>query len=375
MSAAALRADFAVARGASRVEAQLEVARGELVALIGPSGAGKSTILEAVAGRAPLTEGTIVVDGRVVSSARVHVPAARRGVVLLDQDARLFPHLTALENVAFGLRVRGAPKAAALDRASGWLDRVGLAGLAGRMPRQLSGGQQQRVALARALAVEPALVLLDEPFSSLDVETAVDTRDVVQEQLAATAASAVIVTHAVEDAAAVAGRALVVEAGRVVQAGALRDVLERPATRFAAAFAGVNRIEGAVHAGSWSDGGALRLATGDWTAPDGAASAVFAPGDVVLGRDDEPGPAGALALRAEVHSVRQLASGVRVVVRRGAGDAARIAIDVARDRAAALTPAVGDRVLAWIAPGHVRLVPAPLSPGAPTAPGGRSVEP
>ncbi|WP_318255311.1 MULTISPECIES: ABC transporter ATP-binding protein [Agrococcus] len=394
MSGAALDARIVVHRAhGMTVRAHVRAAAGEAVALIGPSGAGKSTILQAIAGEAPLADGEVVIGERSVATARRSLPAHRRGVVLLDQHPRLFPHLTAGENVAFGLRASGVAKAAAAERADAWLDRVGLRGLGDRAPERLSGGQQQRVALARALAVEPALVLLDEPFTSLDVETAADVRALVHEQLASSGATALVVTHAAADAAALAARIVVIEHGRVAQHGALRAVLERPATRFAAAFADVNRIEGVVRDGVWTAGGGLRLdaraqasaSTDGATAADGDAAAVVRPADVrltaagaaaargtELGTHADAGRAGGAEFGGEATVLRvlRLPAGLRVVVALdgAAPDAPGIAADL--DERTAAEPALrpGARVRVSIDPQRLRLVPHQGSPNAAPAP-------
>ncbi|MEU1971025.1 ATP-binding cassette domain-containing protein [Microbacterium sp. NPDC019599] len=248
MTGAALDAHVVVRRHGFELEVQLAAGSGEIVAVMGPSGAGKSTLLAALAGLAHLDGGHVRLDATAVAdaAARLHVPPDRRGVVLLGQDPRLFPHLTARENVAFGPRAKGIAKADAHRDADAWLARVGLEGAGERHPARLSGGQQQRVALARALAVEPRVLLLDEPLTSLDVETAADVRALLRAQLAATRATAVVVSHDAADAAALAGRLVVVEAGRTVQAGPVEDVLSAPATRFIAAVAAAHRFDGSI---------------------------------------------------------------------------------------------------------------------------------
>ncbi len=165
-------------------------------------------------------------------------------MVLLGQDPRLFPHLTIIENVAFGPRAHGTDRAAARRSATEWLRRVGLGDAGERHPAQLSGGQQQRVALARALAVEPRMLLLDEPLTSLDVETAADVRDLLRAQLAETGATALLVSHDATDAVGVARRLIVLEQGTVAQEGLVEDVLAAPATRFVAAVAAAHRFGG-----------------------------------------------------------------------------------------------------------------------------------
>ena len=244
MTGTALAAHVVVRRHGFDLDARIDAAPGETVAVMGPSGAGKSTLLAAIAGLARLDGGSVRLGETIVAGEGVHVPPDRRGVVLLGQDARLFPHLSARENVAFGPRAKGADKATARRDADDWLARVGLEGAGARHPDRLSGGQQQRVALARALAASPRVLLLDEPLTSLDVETAADVRALLRSQLAATRATAVVVSHDATDAAALADRLVVIEAGRVVQDGRVDDVLGTPATRFIAAVAAAHRWGG-----------------------------------------------------------------------------------------------------------------------------------
>ena len=234
------------------LDLHLDLAPGERVAVMGPSGAGKSTLLAALAGFVRLDAGRIELDGDVIADASVrggtarrgiHVAPMDRGVVLLGQEARLFPHLSARENVAFGPRARGHSRTESGHAADEWLDRVGLAGFGNRMPAQLSGGQQQRVAVARALAVEPRLVLLDEPLTALDIQTAAEIRMLLADQLRSTA---VVITHDPVDALAIADRLVVIERGRVTQYGSVREVMGHPATPFARALSDHVRIAGCI---------------------------------------------------------------------------------------------------------------------------------
>ena len=314
MTGAALAAEVVVARKGFRLAASIACEPGEVVAVMGPSGAGKSTLLAAIAGLARLSEGSIRIGERDVASTsrpRRHVPAAQRGAVLLGQDARLFPHLTARENIAFGPRARGRDRKVALGDADDWLWRVGLPGMGDRRPSQLSGGQQQRVAIARALATSPQVLLLDEPLTSLDPETAADVRAMLHDQLAATHVTAVVVTHDAVDAAALATRLVVLENGRVTQSGGVRDVLRAPATRFVATVAGVNLIHGVADGGRWRAAsaspevliGAADAASVAAAATEGAPlAAVFRPSDVRLERAVESTWTGALRLAAEEQS-------------------------------------------------------------------------
>ena len=217
------------------LDAALRVAAGEFVAVMGPSGAGKTSLLEAIAGLVRLDEGHVDLDGLRLSGERQHTPPSRRAIGLLGQDALLFPHMTAGENIAFAARVAGRTREESTRRATEWLGRIGLAGYGDRRPDELSGGQRQRIALARALAASPRLLLLDEPFTSLDVEAAAQLREVVREHRGAT--TTILVSHGILDAQALAERLVIVQAGRIVQDAAVAEVLASPATPFAATVA------------------------------------------------------------------------------------------------------------------------------------------
>ncbi len=241
-----LEAHVVIRRGPLTVDVVLEVADGEVLAVLGPNGAGKSTVLRVLAGLLPPDGGRVVVDGRTWDDVgeRLHLPPHRRPLGMVFQDHLLFPHLSVLENVAFGPRTRGVPKADARRAAAAWIERVGLEGLAGRRPGQLSGGQAQRAALARALVGEPALLLLDEPLSALDARTRLAVRAELRRHLADYAGSTVLVTHDPVDAMALADRVLVVEDGVVVQAGTPADVARHPRTDYVARLVGLSLLPG-----------------------------------------------------------------------------------------------------------------------------------
>ncbi|MBE7325737.1 ATP-binding cassette domain-containing protein [Nocardioides sp. Y6] len=278
-----------------RLDVTVDVPRGSTLAVLGPNGAGKSTILHAVAGLLRPHDARIALGGRVLSEvvdghARTWVPAHRRRVSLLAQQADLFPHLTVRDNVAFGPRSRGSGRTQAGEIAEEWLDRVGLEALGQRRPSQLSGGQAQRVAVARALAAAPDLVLLDEPFAALDVDATPALRHVLGEVLAER--TAVIVTHDVLDAVLLADAVAVVEEGRVVEHGPTHEVLSRPRSRFGARIAGLNLV-----AGTW-DGSGVRTRDGrrlqgtlrEAGVGDGApVVALFRPAAVAVHLDTVPG--------------------------------------------------------------------------------------
>lgn len=306
MSGNGLDAHVLVRRDAFTLDARILARAGELVAVMGPSGAGKSTLLAVIAGLERAPDSVVQVAGREVSSPRVHVPPQRRGVVLLGQDPRLFPHLSARDNVAFGLQARRVGRAQARTEAEEWLERMGLGGRGQSAPRELSGGQRQRVALARALATRPGLLLLDEPLTGLDPETAAGIREILSEQLAAT--TTLLVTHNVVDAAALASRLVMLENGSVTQSGPVREVLTRPATPFAATISGISRVPGVVADGRWR-AGTLSLPAGD--CPAGRAVAFFPPG-ALHPLASEPDPA-ALPWRARIRRLDATVSGVRAV--------------------------------------------------------------
>ncbi len=220
-----------------RLEVALQAAPGDVVAVIGPNGAGKTTLLHALSGLVAATG-----HARLAGEDLLTQPVQDRRVGLVFQDQVLFPHLSALDNVAFGPRARGSSRREARAVAASWLERVGLADLTHRRPRELSGGQAQRVALARALATDPALLLLDEPMAGLDVGVAAGLRVELRRHLASYAGVTVLVTHDALDALTLASRVLVVEDGRVAQEGPPEEVAARPRTDHVARLVGLNVI-------------------------------------------------------------------------------------------------------------------------------------
>jgi molybdate transport system ATP-binding protein len=235
-----LDAHLVVRRPGFTLDIGLTASDGEVVALLGPNGAGKTTALRALAGLIALDDGHITLDGRRIDR---EAPEQRRiGVVF--QDYLLFPHLTALDNVAFGPRCRGVPKAEARRTAHEWLRRTGLAEHERKKPRQLSGGQAQRVALARALATAPEVLLLDEPLAALDARTKVDTRAHLRAHLTDHPGATVLVTHDPLDAMMLADRLVIVEEGRVVQTGDAAAITTQPRTDYVARLVGLNLYRG-----------------------------------------------------------------------------------------------------------------------------------
>ncbi len=275
-----LRAAIDVRYDDLHLTVDLDVDDGEVVALLGPNGAGKTTALRAIAGLRPLDAGRIEIDGAVLDdpATDTFVPTSQRPIGFVFQDYLLFPRLTALDNVAFGLRARGQHRSDARSRAQHWLERVGLADHADAKPRTLSGGQAQRVALARALATEPRLLLLDEPLAALDASTRVRVRTELRRHLATFPGARLLVTHDPLDAIVLADRLVIVEHGRVTQAGTPADVTARPASRYIAQLVGINLLFG--------------TATGDRTVRlDTGAELVVA--------DPLPAPQVAIALRPQ----------------------------------------------------------------------------
>ncbi|MCX0274134.1 ABC transporter ATP-binding protein [Nocardia zapadnayensis] len=240
-----LTAELRVTRGDFALDLDLRLAPGEVVALLGPNGAGKTTALRALAGLTPLTAGSIRLGDRIWDAPpRAFVPPEHRSVGVVFQDYLLFAHLDALENVAFGLRARGLRRAVARERAAHWLHRVGLAEHTRARPRALSGGQAQRVALARALAVEPELLLLDEPLAALDAATRVRVRSELAHHLGDYPGHTLLVTHDPLDAMVLADRLVIVEGGMVVQQGPPGEVARRPRSDYVADLVGLNLFRG-----------------------------------------------------------------------------------------------------------------------------------
>ncbi len=243
-----LWADVTVSRGDFVLDVRVDVAPGQILAVLGPNGAGKTTLLRALAGLLPVSRGRIAVGDDVWDddAADVFVPPAERRAGIVFQDYRLFPHLSVLDNVAFSRHARGAGRREARRHAADVLDRLGLAALGARRPRELSGGQAQRVALARALAADPRLLLLDEPLAALDARTRLEIRTELRGYLATFDGPSLLVTHDPLEAMVLADRILVLEGGRVVQEGPPAAVARRPATEYVARLVGLNLYTGAV---------------------------------------------------------------------------------------------------------------------------------
>ncbi len=298
--------------GTLDLDVELQAETGETVAVLGPNGAGKTTALRALAGLAPLDAGYIRLAGETLDDgATINVAPERRSVGVVFQDYLLFPHLSALDNVAFGLRSRGHSRSDAHRAAHLALARVGLDEVADAKPRALSGGQTQRVALARALATEPALLLLDEPLAALDQRARATVRRELRQQLSAVPGVRILVTHDPFDAAALADRLVIVEGGRVVQTGSFAEISARPRSTYVAELVGVNLLRGTA-VGTRVDldaGGALVVAT----ATSGAVSTVFHPRAVSL-HAGEPSGSPRNVMAARVVGIERLGDRVRVQV-------------------------------------------------------------
>ncbi|GAA1917995.1 ABC transporter ATP-binding protein [Nocardioides lentus] len=302
-----------------RLDAELDADPGSVVAVIGPNGAGKTTLLTALAG-VVAAEGHVEVDGRSWTDPVVGVRERRVGWVV--QGQALFPHLSARDNVAFGLRARGVRRAEAADRAQAWLDRLGVGELADRRPTRLSGGQAQRVTIARALVTEPRLLLLDEPFSGLDVGVAAALRIELARHLASYDGVTLMVTHDALDALTLADRVVVLEDGRVAQQGTPGDVAARPRTDHVARLVGLN---------------VLRDDAGGFTA--------FRPQDVVVS-PTEPDGSARLRWAGRVAGLTPHGDAVRVQVDTRAGAGVDLLADVTPAASAQLGLSPGAEV--WV---------------------------
>lgn len=356
-----LQARLLVVREGFRLDASVQADAGEVLAVLGPNGAGKSTMLAALAGLIPLDGGRVELDGRVLEDRarglRVATQDRRAGMVF--QDYRLFPHLSARENVAFGLRATGTSRSAARAAADGWLDRLGLADQAGRRPRELSGGQAQRVALARVLCGQPRLLLLDEPLAALDVRTRSEVRTELREQLAAFRGPSLLVTHDAVEAMALADRLLILESGHVVQEGPAAEIVRHPATPYVARLVGLNLFRGTAVAGVLHIQGGGELATGN-SLLAGPALAVVRPSSVLVHRS-EPGLSSARNVwPGRLASLESLGDRVRATV---AGTPSLVA-DITPQAVAELRLVTGDPVWTSVKATDVDTYPevAPTSP-------------
>ncbi len=318
----------------------LHIEPGELVVLLGPSGCGKTTALRILAGLDEATSGTVSVGGRDVS----RVPANKRDMGMVFQAYSLFPHLTVLDNVAFGLKMRGKGKGERISRAADMLELVGLAAHTDKYAGELSGGQQQRVALARALAIQPRVLLLDEPLSALDAKVRVQLRDEIRRLQLEIGTTTLFVTHDQEEALAVADRVGVMNQGRLEQLAAPADLYANPATPFVAEFVGLNNKVPAQVSGGQAQllGAAVPTLPGSITS--GAGLAMVRPEAVTVTAD----PSGT----STVSSVAFLGPISRVYV--AMPDGAVLSAQAAGAAARAFAP--GDPVTVGVEPGGVLVV-------------------
>ncbi|MFG5720480.1 ABC transporter ATP-binding protein [Streptomyces murinus] len=288
----------------------LTVRPGEFLALLGPSGCGKTTALRMLAGFEHPDAGAVLVDGRDIT----RVPAHRRDAGMVFQSYSLFPHLSAVDNVAFGLRMRGVRAAERRSRAAELLELVGLGDKGERFPHQLSGGQQQRIALARALALRPRVLLLDEPLSALDAKVRLSLREEIRRLQQELGITTLFVTHDQEEALSIADRVAVMRAGRLEQCAEPAELYGRPATAFVAEFVGtMSRIRGELKDGTVAVLGQRLPADGE--AADGAVDVLVRPENLRVRADEQGG--------ARVVATAFLGAVVRLTVRLADGTEAK----------------------------------------------------
>jgi molybdate transport system ATP-binding protein len=332
--------EAAVGFGAFELDARLSVADGETLALVGPSGAGKSTCLGIMAGLVRPRAARVACGGEIWNDdARgVMVPPERRRVGMLFQEYALFPHLTVQQNVGYGVTARARSRTEAAATSSRWIERLGLGGLGGRRVSELSGGQRQRVALARALASEPRLLLLDEPFGSLDVATRGAVRSELRRFLAECGLPTVLVTHDPVDALAFGERIAVLEDGRLTQVGSREQLITEPRSPFVAELAGLN-----LYRADLAEGRGLKEASSSGISfhvladeRRGPAFVAFAPAEVSLSLERLPGSA-QNAFLGRVVEVSPMPDRLRVVLDVGVV----LVAEVTREAAAALGLGVG----------------------------------
>jgi putative spermidine/putrescine transport system ATP-binding protein len=317
----------------------LTIAPGEFIALLGPSGCGKTTALRALSGLEGIDGGHIRIDGTDV----VDVPVNRRDIGMVFQSYSLFPHMTSLENVEFGLRMRKVAASERRERAAAALEMVGLADKGHRFAHQLSGGQQQRVALARALVTRPRVLLLDEPLSALDAKVRVQLRDEIRRIQTELGITTLFVTHDQEEALAVADRVAVMREGRIEQIGSPEELYTTPQSPFVANFVGLsNRIPADLRAGVVHVYGQEMAQLGE-RQPDGPVLAYVRPEDVALSVEGIPGVVVASSFLGSLRRTQvQLEDDTLVMVQHEVG----------------LHPAAGERVA-------VRFVGRPVAVSAP----------
>jgi len=343
--------DLCKSYGAARVVdgVSFAIPSGELVALLGPSGGGKSTVLRMIAGLEEPDSGAVLLNGVDATHARVQ----DRAVGFVFQHYALFRHMTVRQNVAFGLSVRGRPKAEIAATVRELLDLIQLGALGDRYPDELSGGQRQRVALARALAPRPSLLLLDEPFGALDAKVRVELREWIRRLHHERSITSVFVTHDQDEAMDLASRVIVLHKGRVEQIGTPEDIYDRPATEFVASFVGASNVLNGQVRGDRATLGALggldvRAPAG---AGDGAGVRAFVrPHDVELSPALTAGDAVTLGVtpsppvaRARIERMARVGFLIRLELR--LADGQPLTVELTRDRVAEIGVVEGDQVL------------------------------
>ena len=331
-----------------------EVPSGSLTALLGPSGSGKSTLLRAIAGLDQPDSGTITINGRDVTG----IPPQRRDIGFVFQHYAAFKHLTVRDNVAFGLKIRKRPKAEVKEKVDNLLEVVGLAGFQTRYPNQLSGGQRQRMALARALAVDPQVLLLDEPFGALDTKVRKELRRWLRRLHDEMHISSVFVTHDQEEALEVADRVVVMNHGRIEQIGTPDEVYSSPASPFVYQFLGnVNVFHSRLH-GAWAEVG--RDPSEEQAHDRNQAMAFVRPHDIDIEHTPIAG-----SIEATVQDVHAIGPLVRVEL---AHASELVEVELTRERANILSLARGQAV--WLKPRQVKVFNVP---GVPLEEGGSGI--
>jgi iron(III) transport system ATP-binding protein len=322
------------------------IAAGKLVTLLGPSGCGKTTTLRLIAGLELPSAGTILIGGHDVS----YVPAAERDVSMVFQSYALFPHMSVLENVRYGLVVSKMTRARADERARAALDTVGLSGYDARLPSELSGGQQQRVAVARALVLEPSVLLFDEPLSNLDARLRRQMREEIRELQQRLSLTVVYVTHDQAEAMAVSDRIIVMNRATIAQEGAPRELYEQPRDPFVAGFMGdANRVRGVLSQRNGTHGavtlGAVTLSLPHRGLPDGEVELSIRPEAIMLR------PSGTTLLSGTIRKAAYLGGLMEYTLDTGIGELFAVSMAVERPYA------VGDGVAVELAQHGVVLVP------------------
>lgn len=325
-----LVADVRIVSGPLDIDVSLRAATGETVVVLGPNGAGKTSLLRALAGLHALERGVVSLSGYTVDDpvAGIWIPPERRRVAVAFQQGLLFPHLSVLENVAFGLRAAGTQRDEARSQARRWLGWVELDDRATATPAELSGGEAQRVGLARALAIDADLLLLDEPFAALDVGARDRFRTRLSTLLAERGCTTVVVTHDPLDAMSLANRLVVLEAGAVVQAGTPAEVNRAPATAFVAQLVGLNLVAGVASGHQVLVESGTALVTPE--SHEGPVTVAFAPHAVLLHRERPAGSA-RNAWRASVAGINRSTDRARVQLGDPVPCVAEITVDALHD--------------------------------------------